>query len=463
MGEMLGQNKMGVMPVPKLLLNMGVPMILSMLIQAVYNVVDTFFVSQIPDAAGIANMGDLAINALTLAYPIQMLIIALMVGVGIPTNTLMAQSLGKKNREQGNRVAGNAIVLSGCIYLLFLVFGLFAAEAFIGTQTKDLVIAELGTDYLRIVTICSFGAIGNMGIEKIEMGCGNTKATMAAQMTGAITNIILDPILIFGMFGLPAMGVKGAAIATVIGQVFACLVIVYVHFFRNKEVDHALKYLRPDKGILKTVFSIGLPATVMQILAPIMSYGMNLILGSISVWAVTAYGVYYKLQYFVYMAVWGLNNASIPITSYNFGAKMRKRIDQTIKCVTSYVMVIMVAGVLVLQVFARPLVGLFDITQESAGLCVLALRIASWGLLFGGINVIMPGICQALGNGVYSLVISALRYVVIVLPVAFIFGLTPVAEKLVWAAIPIAEIVACAVALVLTRRLYKQRVSVLNE
>ena len=459
MDNSLKQNKMGAMPIPKLLLNMGVPMILSMLIQAIYNIVDTYFVSQIPDTAGIVNMGDMAINALTLAYPIQALIIALMVGTGIPTNTLMAKSLGKRDREQANKVAGNAIMLSACIYVVFLLFGLFAAKAFIGTQTKDPIIAEMGTTYLSIVTIFSFGGIGNMGIEKIEMGCGNTKATMAAQMTGAISNMILDPILIFGYFGLPAMGVKGAAIATVIGQCLACLVIAYVHFFRNKEVDHGLKYLKPEKGILKTVFAIGLPATIMQILSPIMSYGMNLILGSVSTWAVTAYGVYYKLQYFVYMAVWGLNNASIPITSFNFGAKLKKRIDQAIKCVTTYVMIIMVLGVLVLQIFARPLVGLFDITEESAGLCVMALRIASWGLLFGGINVIMPGICQALGNGVYSLVVTLLRYVVVVLPLAFVFSLTSMAETLVWAAIPIAEIVAFVVAVTLTRKLYKKQVA----
>ena len=452
-------NKMGTMPVPKLLLNMGIPMVISMLIQALYNIVDTYFVSQIPDVNGIANMGDMAINALTLAYPIQALIIALMVGIGIPTNTLMSKSLGKKDRAQASIVAGNAITLSACIYFLFLFFGLFAAEWFIGTQTDDPIIAELGTAYLRTVTVCSFGAIGNMGIEKIEMGCGNTRATMLAQMTGAITNMILDPILIFGYFGLPAMGVRGAAVATVIGQTLACLVIAYVHFFRNREVDHGLKYLKPEKSVLKTVFSIGLPATVMQILSPIMSYGMNLILGSVSTWAVTAYGVYYKLQYFVYMAVWGLNNASIPITSFNFGAKSKKRIDQAIRCVSVYVTVIMILGVLILQLFAKPLVGLFDITEESAQLCVRALRIAGWGLLFGGINVIMPGICQALGNGVYSLIISALRYVVIVLPAAYLFTLTPIAGSLVWAAIPVAEIIACIAAVVLTGKLYKQRVS----
>lgn len=462
MENALTQNKMGTMPIPKLLLNMGVPMICSMLIQGVYNIVDTYFVSQIPDTDGLVNMGDMAINALTLAYPIQTLIIALMVGIGIPTNTLMAKYLGRRERDRASAVAGNAILLSGCIYVLFLLFGLFAAEAFIGTQTRDPVIAEMGSTYLRIVTVFSFGSIGNMGIEKIEMGCGNTRATMVAQMTGALTNIILDPILIFGYFGLPAMGVRGAAIATVIGQCFGCAVIVYVHFFCNREVDHGLKYLKPERKILKNVFSIGLPATIMQILTPVMSYGMNLILGGISTWAVTAYGVYYKLQYFVYMAVWGLNNASIPIISFNFGAGMKKRIDQNIKCAVLYVAVIMVVGVCVLQFFARPLVGLFDITEASAGFCVLALRIASWGLLFGGVNVIMSGICQALGNGVFSLLISALRYVVIVLPLAFVLSRTSMAGTLVWGAIPTAEIAAFAVALLLTRRLYKKQMAALE-
>lgn len=462
MEKTLKQNKMGTMPIPKLMLNMGVPMMISMMIQALYNVVDTYFVSQIPDTAAVTQMGDKAINALTLASPIQMLMIALMVGIGIPSNTLMARSLGRGDREQANRVAGNALTLSGCIYVLFLLFGLFAAEWFIGTQTDDPVIAEMGTTYLRIVTVFCMGGIGNMGIEKVEMGCGNTKATMAAQMTGAVTNMILDPIFIFGYFGLPAMGVKGAAIATVIGQCFACLVLVYAHFFRNKSVDHALKYLRPDKGILKSVFAVGLPATIMQILTPIMSYGMNLILGALSTWAVTAFGVYYKLQYFVYMAGWGLNNASIAITSFNFGAKMKDRLNRSIQCAVGYVMIIMVAGFALLQIFARPLVGLFAIAPESSDFCIQALRIASWGLLLGGINVILPGICQALGNGVYSLIISALRYVVVLLPVVFVFSQTSVADTLVWAAIPIAEIAAFCVAVVLTWRLYKRRVGTLN-
>lgn len=458
MEKTLKQNKMGAMPIPKLMLNMGVPMMISMMIQALYNVVDTYFVSQIPDTAAIAEMGDKAINALTLSSPIQMLMIALMVGIGIPSNTLMAKSLGRGDRERANRVAGNALTLTVCIYVLFLLFGLFAAPAFIRSQTKDPVIAEMGITYLRIVTIFSMGGIGNMGIEKVEMGCGNTKATMAAQITGAVTNMVLDPIFIFGWLGLPAMGVRGAAVATVIGQCFACLVLVYAHFVRNKSVDHGLKYLRPDKGILKTVFAIGLPATIMQILTPIMSYGMNLILGAFSTWAVTAFGVYYKLQYFVYMAGWGLNNASIAITSFNFGAKSRERLNKSIQCAVGYVMIIMVVGFGLLQIFARQLVGLFAIAPESADFCIHAVRIASWGLLLGGINVILPGICQALGNGVYSLIVSALRYVVVLLPLVFAFSRTSAAGTLVWAAFPFAELAAFCVAVILTRRLYRQRV-----
>ncbi len=452
---------MGVMPIPKLLLNMGLPMMFSMLVQGMYNIVDTYFVSQIADTAAVAGMGDKAINALTLAYPIQTMISAMMIGIGIPSNTLMAKSLGRRDREQASRVAGNALTLCGCIYVLFLLFGLFAARAFIATQTKDPVIARMGTTYLTIVTVFSFGTIGNMGIEKLEMGRGNTRATMAAQMTGAVTNIILDPVLIFGLGPVPAMGVKGAAIATVIGQCLGCLIIMYVHFFRNHEIDHAPRYLRPDRAHLKQVAAIGLPATVMQLMAPVMSYGMNLILGGLSTWAVTAYGVYYKLQYFFCMPVWGLNNASIPTASYNFGTRSRKRLEQTLRYGLLYVTIITAVGTAVLLLFARQLVGLFDITPESTQLCISALRIAGWALLGGGACIILQGICQALGNGVYSLIVTALRYVVVALPVAFLLSRTAMAETLVWLAIPAGEYVGLAVAVVLTLHLWKKRVSVL--
>ncbi|MGN1003737.1 MAG: MATE family efflux transporter [Oscillospiraceae bacterium] len=461
MGNAIQQNKMGSVPVPKLLLSMGAPMMLSMLGQALYNMVDTFFVSWIPDTAEVVQMGDKAINALTLAYPIQMLMIALMVGIGIATNTMLAQSLGQKDRERASRVAGNAMMISLCFFVVVFLFGLFGARAFIASQTRDAVVVELGTTYLRIVTLLSFGTIGYMCLEKVVMGCGNTKATMVGQLSGAITNIILDPILIFGLLGLPALGVAGAAWATVIGQFVSFFVIAFINFGKNKEINSGLKYLRPHKEILKTIFTISFPATVMQVLTPVMSYGMNLILGTMSSFAVTAYGVYYKLQYFVYMAAYGLNNASISITAYNLGAKDKERISLSIRYAVGYVLIIMTVGVVLLQLLARPLVGLFSIAEESTNLCIWAVHIASLGFFFGGANIMLSGICQALGNGIYSLIVSLLRYVVIALPLAYVFTLTAWGGTLVWAALPIAEAAACAVAALLTRKLYKTQVAVL--
>lgn len=457
MEETLEQNKMGVMPVPKLLLNMALPMILSMLGQALYNMVDAFFVSRIADTAQVAEMGDKAINALTLAYPIQMLMIAVVTGIGIGTNSLLAQSLGRKDRERASWIAGNAMMFCLCFFAVIFLFGLFGAQAFICSQTKDPVVVELGTTYLRIVTVFSLGAIGYMCLEKVVMGCGNTRATMIGQLSGVITNIILDPVMIFGL----SMGVAGAAWATIIGQFVSLFVIAYVNFFRNKEIDSGLKYLRPRKDTLKSIFTIGLPAIVMQILTPVLSYGLNLILGTISSYAVTAYGIYYKLQYFMFMAIFGLNNASIPTVSYNLGAKNQERIRQSIKFAVIYAVVIMAAGIVVLQLFARPIVGLFSVAEESANLAVWALHVITWAFVFSGINIILQGVCQALGNGVYALTVALLRQLVIVLPLAYVFSRTASAGALVWWSIPIAEVVGCAVAVILTRRLYKERVAVL--
>lgn len=432
-------------------------MILSMVGQALYNMVDAFFVSRIADTAQVAEMGDKAINALTLAYPIQMLMIAVVTGIGIGTNSLLAQSLGRKDRERASWIAGNAMMFCLCFFAVIFLFGLFGAQAFICSQTKDSVVVELGTTYLRIVTVFSLGAIGYMCLEKVVMGCGNTRATMIGQLSGVITNIILDPVMIFGL----SMGVAGAAWATIIGQFVSLFVIAYVNFFRNKEIDSGLKYLRPRKDTLKSIFTIGLPAIVMQILTPVLSYGLNLILGTISSYAVTAYGIYYKLQYFMFMAIFGLNNASIPTVSYNLGAKNQERIRQSIKFAVIYAVVIMAAGIVVLQLFARPIVGLFSVAEESANLAVWALHVITWAFVFSGINIILQGVCQALGNGVYALTVALLRQLVIVLPLAYVFSRTASAGALVWWSIPIAEVVGCAVAVILTRRLYKERVAVL--
>ena len=451
----ISRNKMGIMPVPKLLLNMGLPMMISMLGQALYNVVDTFFVSHIPRTSTTLDIGDKAINAWTLAYPIQMLIIAFGVGTGVGINALLSRNLGNGDHEQANKIAGNAITICFFYFIITFLFGIFGAKTFILSQTNDPMIAQMGTTYLRIVTIFSLGTIGYMCMEKIVMATGNTVATMIGQLVGALTNIILDPIMIYGWLGLPAMGVAGAAWATVIGQFVSLFLILFLHAHSKKEIHLGFRYLAPHKELICNIFSIGLPAIIMQILVPIMSYAINLILGTISVSAVTAYGVYYKLQNFIFMPAYGLNNASIPIISYNFGAKLKSRISDSVKYGLYYVTIIMLIGTLLLQLFAQPIVSIFSIADESMQLCILSLHIITCGFFFAGINIILQGVCQALGKGNYSLIISLLRFLIIALPCAYGFSLLPNNSTVVWLSLPIAEGVACFVAIVLSFRACK--------
>ncbi len=427
-------NKMAEMPIRKLLLNMGAPMMISMLGQALYNVVDTFFVSHIPDTAQISNMGDKAINALTLAFPVQMLIMALGVGTGVGINAMIAKNLGRKDQEQAGRTAGNAIFMTLCYFALIFLFGLTACEGFIHSQTTDAVIAQMGTTYLRIITLFSLGTLGYMCLEKIVMGTGKTTITMICQLIGALTNIVLDPIMIYGLLGCPALGVAGAAWATVIGQFVSLIVIAFVYFKKGVGIKTDIHYFKPNSKTLTDIYSIGLPAIVMQILTPIMSYALNLIFGAISVSAVTAYGVYYKLQNFIFMPGYGLNNASIPIISYNFGAKNKERVSQAIRYGLIYVSAIMLIGILLLQVFARQIVGFFSVTEES--------------------HQLLQGVCQALGKGGYSLIISLLRFIVLALPLAWGLSQIQNAANIVWLSLPVAEAGACAVAVWLSKKAY---------
>ena len=345
-----------------------------------------------------------------------------------------------------------------CYFVLIFLFGLTSSEVFINSQTADTMIAEMGTTYLRIITVFSLGTLGYMCLEKIVMGTGKTTITMICQLAGALTNIVLDPVMIYGLLGSPAMGVAGAAWATVIGQFVSLIVIAAVYFKKGVGLESGMRYLKPEKKTLGSIYTIGLPAIVMQILTPIMSYALNLILGSISVSAVTAYGVYYKLQNFIFMPGYGLNNASIPIISYNFGAKNKARVSQTIRYGLLYVLVIMLIGIILLQLFARQIVGLFSVTEESHQLCVLALRIITCGFFFAGANIILQGVCQALGKGGYSLVISLLRFVVLALPLAWTLSLTENAANLVWLSLPVAEAGACATAILLTRKTYRKAI-----
>lgn len=445
---------MAVMPVPRLMLNMGGPMMISMLGQALYNVVDSYFVSHMQDTAAVAAMGDKAVNALTLAFPIQMLIMAVGVGTGVGVNAGLARSLGQKDRGTAGWIAGNALSLSGVYYLVFLLFGIFGARAFISSQSSDPLITAMAVTYLKIITVWSFGTIFSMCIEKIIMATGNTVITMIAQLAGAVTNIVLDPIMIYGLIGCPSMGVAGAAAATVIGQCVSLAILLYMHFFHNDSLDKHLRYLRPRAVILKNILVVGGPAILMQALTSFMTYGMNLILGSVSVSAVTAYGIYYKLQNFIFMPAYGLNNASIPIIAYNYGAGRKERVHSAVRYGLFFVCIIMAAGVLLLQVFPAQIVRMFSLSEESRRLCVTALRIITCGFFFAGFNIILQGVCQALGNGIYSLMISLMRMLAVVLPLAWLLSRLPGAQTAVWFAIPAAEMAACILAILLTKRIF---------
>ena len=453
------ENRMGTMPIPKLMITMGAPMMLSMLVQALYNVVDSLYVSYIPDTAGIVNAGDSAVAALTLAFPVQMLITSLCVGTGVGVNAALSRSLGQGNRKLASRIAGNAIVLSLFYFLLIAAFGLFATVPYIRSQTENPTTFAFGCSYLRIVTVYSLGMTSFLCFEKLLQSTGQTTAAMIGQLSGSITNIILDPILIFGWLGFPAMGVAGAAIATVAGQFLSAVVTLILHLRRNRELDKRIAMLRPDRAIIGRIYTVGAPAIAMQALGSIMSYGMNRILGTISEAAITAYGIFFKLQSFIFMPAFGLNNASVPIIGYNYGAQRKKRIRDAIFCGLGICSCIMLLGTAIIHLFGNHVVGMFAVSKGVAELSVRALRVISCGFLLAGANIIMQGACQALGNGVYSLLISLLRMIIVALPAAYFLSRQPNAENIVWFCLPIAEAVSLFGAIALTVHIYRQRTS----
>ena len=439
-------NKMGTETVPKVMLSMGIPIILSMVLQACYNIVDSMFVARIPDSGNITNMGEYAVNALTLAFPVQMLIVAFGIGTGVGVNALLAKSLGQRDEEKVARTAGNGVTLALIIYIVFLLFGLFGVKAYIGSQTNDEVVLGMGISYLSICSVVSFGIVLFSIYEKLLQSTGKTIYSTIAQVSGAVVNIVLDPIMIFGYFGLPEMGICGAAYATVIGQVVSMLIAMYFHYRKNTEVKSGMQYLKPDKGIVKEIYVIGLPAIIMQALMSFMTYGVNLIFGTVSQAAVTAYGIFYKIQQFIFFAGFGLRDAITPIVSFNYGMGDKNRVKQGIFYGILYTEIIMLIGTIGLEVFASPLIGLFAMSEETEALCVLAARIIAAGFLFAGGNIAVQGVFQALGCGLNSLIVSLLRLCVVVLPLAWLFTKLENATYMIWWAFPIAELVALAVA-----------------
>lgn len=457
MSEAAEQNKLGSMKVNKLLLTMGLPIILSMMLQAVYNIVDSAFVSNMPET------GEIALNALTLAFPVQMLMVAIGIGTGVGTNALLAMSLGQGDREKASCVAGNALFLAAVIYVVFLLFGIFGVDFYAGTQTTNPVIREMTVTYLRICCTLSIGIVFFSIFEKLLQATGHSGCSTIAQITGAVLNIILDPILIYGWCGFPALGVSGAAYATVIGQIVSAVMGLVFHLWKNRDVKSGLHYMRPVGGIIKGIYAIGLPAIIAQALMSFMTYGMNIILGSIGENVVTAYGLYYKVQQFILFAAFGLRDAITPVVSFNYGMGSRSRVKEGIRYGLLYTMVIMLIGMAAIELLAVPLSAVFGLSGETQSICISTMRIVSLSFLFAGINVAFQGIFQALEGGLESLIISVLRQFVLVLPVAW--GFAQLAKQnsdllwTVWLTFLIAEGVSALVAALFMKRMDRRVIS----
>lgn len=461
MKEKESMNKLGTVPVNKLMLSMGIPMILSMMMQALYNIVDSAFVSNM------ANGGEAALNALTLAFPVQMLMVAVGIGTGVGTNALLSKSLGQGNREKVNIVAGNAVFLGIIIYIIFLLFGLFGVDAYVSSQTKNAEIIQMASSYLRICCCMSMGIVFFPVYEKLLQATGRSGFSTIAQIAGAVVNIVLDPILIYGWFGMPQMGVEGAAYATIIGQIVSAALGFIFHIKKNTEVKNGLCYMKPRGYIIKEIYSIGLPAIIAQALMSVMTYGLNIIFGKVSESVVTAYGLYYKIQQFILFAAFGLRDAITPIVSFNHGMGSRKRVAAGIKYGMIYTIIIMVFGMGLLEIFAVPFTAVFGLSGETEKLCIDAMRIVSLSFAFAGANVAFQGIFQALDSGLESLIISVFRQFLFVLPVAYGFARIAMEDSsktwLIWLTFIIAEGISVIFACVFMKRIKKNKMDGLEE
>lgn len=436
------------MPIPKLLITMSLPMIISMLVQALYNVVDSMFVAQ---------LNENALTAVSLAFPIQNLMIAVAAGTGVGINALLSKSLGEKKYETANTIAKNGILLGILSSLVFAVLGLIGSRWFFEIQTDDAQIIEYGTQYMSVITIVSVGLFLQITFERLLQSTGKTIYNMITQGMGAIINIILDPILIFGWFGLPAMGVTGAAVATVIGQIFAAILGCYFNHKFNKEIHVSFKGFKPCMETIGNIYKIGVPSIIMQSIGSLTTFGINNILLMFSSTAATVFGVYFKLQSFVFMPVFGLTNGMIPIVAYNYGAQNKKRIYQTIKLSAAIAVGIMLVGVVIFQAFPKTLLGLFEASEHMLEIGVPALRTISLSFVFAGFCIVSSCVFQALGNGVYSMLLSMARQIVIILPVAFIFAKL-FGLNMVWYAYPIAEVFSVVICIFLLKHILKKKV-----
>ncbi len=444
------------MPVNRLLLNMSIPIMISMLIQAFYNVVDSYFVAQISQDA---------LNAVSLAFPVQNLMIAVAVGTGVGVNALLARSLGEKEPERANRAAINGVFLAIVSSLVFLALGLTCSRLFFSVQTDIEAIVDYGEDYLSICCCLSMGVFCSIAMERILQATGRTFYTMIAQAAGAITNIILDPILIFGLGPFPRMEVAGAALATVIGQCVGCGIGVFFNLTRNPDIHLTFRGFRPDPIIIGRIYSVGAPSIIMQSIGSVMVFGMNQILIAFTDTATAVFGVYFKLQSFFFMPVFGLNNGLVPIVSYNFGARKPDRIIKTIKLGVIYATGILAVGCLVFQLFPGQLLSIFQAENDAAGdlltIGIPALRTISLSWLLAGFGIVSGSVFQALNHGMRSLTVSLVRQLVVLLPVAFLLS-RAVGLDAVWWAFPIAELFSGAMCSIFIFSVYHKEIKTLT-
>ncbi len=446
------ENKMGTMPIAKLLISMSAPMMVSMIVQACYNIVDSIFVSQLSENA---------LNAVSLAFPLQQLMIAVCGGTAVGMNALLSQALGAKKFDRANKVANTGIFLFAISCIVFVIIGIFASRPFFMMQTDVKEIVEYGTDYATICLTFSVGIFGQFCFEKILQATGRTFLTMITHLVGAIINIILDPILIFGLLGFPRLEVAGAAVATVAGQIVAAILAIIFNVKLNPEVHISTKLIRWDSKIVKDIYKIGLPSIIMQSIGSVMTFCLNKILIAFTTTATAVFGAYFKLQSFIFMPIFGLNNGMVPIVAYNYGAKNLKRIKKTVTLSIAIAMSIMTLGLIVFELIPDVLLSFFNASEEMLAIGVPALRIIGIHFVLAGFCIIAGSVCQAIGNPAHSLIVSVCRQLLVLLPVAWLLSQTGRLE-LVWFAFPIAECVSLilsAIFLAKTMRRAKQRIN----
>ena len=437
------ENKMGVMPVGRLLAGMAVPMMISMLVQALYNVVDSVFVSRISENA---------FNAVSLAFPLQSLMIAVGAGTAVGINALLSRSLGEKKQDMADRAAGTGIFLSLCSAVVFALIGIFLSRPFFLAQAKSVPeIVEMGTSYTRICLGLSVGLFCQFCFERLLQSTGRTTLAMITQLAGAVTNIVLDPIFIFGLLGAPRLGVAGAAVATVLGQFVGAILAIILNLKCNPDVHIRSRLIRPDKQAVGEIYRVGIPSIVMQSIGSIMTFGMNKILFVFTPTATAVFGAYFKIQSFIFMPIFGLNNGMVPIISYNFGAARPERVWKTVRLTIFTAVSIMFLGFLAFQTIPATLLSLFDASAEMTAIGIPALRIISISFLLAGFCIIAGSVCQAIGNPMYSMVVSVCRQLVVLLPAAWLLAQTGRLE-LVWWSFPIAEIASVTLSTIFLRR-----------